>query len=226
MRRLVLAPLLLAMAVLASGARAASAQTPAGPPPPAGGSGHEGSRYHELLPDIGRIGAEVGASGGASSQPYGVDTGWEVAAFIDLPLARQGARRLSYEILMALTGGESSGRRLRVLEVSPFALKYTFTRFDRTRLRPYLTAGVDVTLAVIDTETSRLPVPDPSDAPPSGFGLRVTTNTTQLGLGGHAGAGVEVRLSRGLSLNLDYRYTRAEASQKLHAVTAGAGLHW
>src|SRR5437764_1182361 len=30
----------------------ASAQEPAGPPPPAGGRGHAGPRDHELLPDI------------------------------------------------------------------------------------------------------------------------------------------------------------------------------
>ena len=71
--------------------RTASAQEPSTPPPPAGGRGHEGTRYHELLPDIGRIGAQVGAAIGPSWNPYEVGEGWQVAAFIDLPLARNRA---------------------------------------------------------------------------------------------------------------------------------------
>ena len=198
-------------------ARAASAQTASTPPPPPGGGGEAGSRYHELLPDIGRIGAEVGAAAGLTRNPYGLGTGWEVGAFIDLPLARHRPGRLSYEILMALSGAErdSSRERLRLLEVSPFALRYTLTRFDGVRLRPYLTAGVDVTVAA--AEQSAGPFPS--------FGTEDGRDTT-IGLGAHAGAGVEVRLSRGLSLNLAYRYLRAEESQSLHSATAAVGFHW
>lgn len=85
-----------------------SAQTPEGPPPPATRGGDAGSRYLELLPDIGRIGAQVGAFGGASFNPYGVGRGIHLGGFIDLPLARNRAGRLSYEIHLALSRGESS----------------------------------------------------------------------------------------------------------------------
>jgi len=47
-----------------------------------------------------------------------------------------------------------------------------------------------------------------------------------LALGGHAGAGLEIRISRGLSLNLDYRYTRVDADNALHAASAVVGMHW
>ena len=58
---------------------------------PRGDADTEGTRYHELLPDIGRIGAQVGAAIGPSWNPYEVGEGWQVAAFIDLPLARNRA---------------------------------------------------------------------------------------------------------------------------------------
>jgi hypothetical protein len=193
----------------------ASAQTPSTPPPPAGGGGEAGSRYHELLPDIGRIGAEVGAAAGWTHDPYGLGSGWEVGAFVDLPLARNRPGRLSYEILMALSGADSGGERLRLLEVSPFALRYTITRFDGARLRPYLTAGVDVTVAVAEQSAGAFPDFGPDDG-----------RDTTIGLGAHAGAGLELRVSRGLSLNLAYRYLRAEESQSLHSATAAFGFHW
>jgi len=216
--------------VLASGLAillaVALAQEPATPPPPAGGSGAAGSRYHELLPDIGRIGAEAGAAVGVSRNPHGAGTGWDVGGFIDLPLARHRSGRLSYEILMALSGADGgvTGTRLRFLEVSPFALKYALTRFDSARLRPYVTAGLDVTLAVRDRAQVR--AFGPEDAPPAGFGLAPSPHDSTLALGAHAGGGLQVRLSRGLSLDLEYRYLRAEDSQDLQAATAAVGFHW
>ena len=47
-----------------------------------------------------------------------------------------------------------------------------------------------------------------------------------LSLGGHAGAGLEIRVSRGLSLNLDYRFTRVDGSRSLQAASAVVGMHW
>ena len=38
--------------------------------------------------------------------------------------------------------------RLRVLDVSPFALKYTITALDRARLRPYVAAGADIVVVI------------------------------------------------------------------------------
>jgi hypothetical protein len=193
-------------------ARSAYAQEPSTPPPPAGGGGHAGGRYHELLPDIGRIGAQVGAAAGPSWNPYGAGSGWQVAGFIDLPLARNRAGRLSYEIVLALSAGESARTRLRLLDVSPFALKYTLTGLDHARLRPYVTGGVDVLLAVTDEGGER------EDPVPAG--------EASLALGGHAGAGIELRVSRGLSVNVDYRFTRFEGARSLHAASAALGIHW
>lgn len=196
----------------AGAARTAFGQEPSAPPPPAGGGGHAGPRYHELLPDIGRIGAQVGAAAGPSWNPYGVGSGWQVAGFIDLPLARNRAGRLSYEIVLALSGGERVRTRLRLLDVSPFALKYTLTGLDHARLRPYVTGGVDVLLAVTDERVER---EDP-----------VPTGEAELAIGGHAGAGLEIRVSRGLSINVDYRFTRFEGAQSLHAASSALGIHW
>ena len=254
------------------GGRLAAAQEPAGPPPPPGGRGHAGPRDHELLPDIGRIGAQVGAAVGPSWNPYGVGAGWQVSAFIDLPLARNRAGRLSYEILLGLSGGRSSAfaitdplayvanlargaspadalagpprapytvrrqvrTRLRLLEVAPFALKYTLTGLDHARLRPYVTAGLDVALTATDE------VPEGSAAaatvvvaavgeggrPPELAARGIPGGEGNLDLGGHVGVGLEIRVSRGLSLNLDYRLARVGSSHTLHAASSVVGFHW
>lgn len=228
-------------------ARGAAAQEPSTPPPP-GGGGQAGPRYHELLPDIGRIGAQVGAAAGPSWNPYGVGSGWQLAGFIDLPLARNRAGRLSYEILLSLSGGRSGAftitdplayvanlalgaspadalagpprapyavrrqvrTRLRLLDVSPFALKYTLTGLDHVRLRPYLTAGLDVTLVATDEQPEGGTVAVPSDVAlvtggraPELAARGLPAGEGSLGLGAHAGAGLEFRLSRGVSLNID-----------------------
>ncbi|HUG53188.1 MAG TPA: hypothetical protein VMR21_06285 [Vicinamibacteria bacterium] len=251
----------------------APAQEPATPPPPAGGGGRAGSRQIELLPDIGRIGAQVGAAIGPSWNPYEVGQGWQVAAFIDLPLARNRAGRLSYEILLGLSGGTSGTftvtdplayvanlargaspsdalagpprapyvvrrqvrTRLRLLDVSPFALKYTLTGLDHLRLRPYVTAGLDVTL----TTTDHPPAEEAAGAPaPPDFVVTaggrapeldqrgIPSGEGQLDLGGHAGGGLEIRVTRGLSLNLDYRFVRWGAGRTLHAASSVVGFHW
>jgi opacity protein-like surface antigen len=252
-------------------AAAAAAQEPVTPPPPPGGGGDAGARYLELLPDIGRIGAQVGAALGPSWNPYGVGTGGHVAAFIDLPLARNRAGRLSYEILLGLSGGRSEAftitdplayvanlargaspadalagpprapyvarrqvrTRLRLLDVSPFALKYTLTGLDHARLRPYVTAGLDVVLVGTDQEPEgESPAASTVDAalsagslPPELEARGIRDGKASLFLGGHAGGGIEVRVSGGLSLNLDYRIARFD-DRTLQAASAVVGLHW
>ena len=270
-------PAVLAVAgltALACGAPpAVAAQEPATPPPPAGGSGREGSRLLELLPEIGRIGAQVGAAIGPSWNPYGVGRGWQVAGFIDLPLARNRAGRLSYEILLALSGGEGAAfsitdslayvanlargaspadalagpprapypvrrlvrTRLRLLDVSPFALKNTLTGLDRARLRPYVAAGVDVTL-VATTESPQgdvLASDVPVDAALATGGRApeldergIPAGEGRLALGGHAAIGLEIRVSRGLSLDHDYRFAAVDGSRTQHAASAALGFHW
>ena len=223
----------LAGLMCAAGPASAFAQDPSTAPPPPGGGGRPGTRYLELLPDIGRIGAQVGAALGPSWNPYGAGSGGQVAAFIDLPLARTGGGRLSYEILLglsgatgrpfALTGADGVRRsvrtRLRLLDVSPFALKYTLTGLDRVRLLPYVTSGLDVALAVTEERDEAGPL---SERAARGL----PDGDAALELGGHGGLGVELRVSRGLSLNLDYRYAQWGGGQSLHATSAVVGFHW
>ena len=47
-----------------------------------------------------------------------------------------------------------------------------------------------------------------------------------LELGGHAGAGFELRISRGVSMNVDYRFTQIGKSAHLQGVQGGFGIHW
>jgi opacity protein-like surface antigen len=265
------------LAVLAPAA--ATAQQPTGAPPPAGGEGQRGPEVHELLPDIGRIGAQGGVMAGASWNPYDVGRGIQAAGYIDLPLARAPGGKVSYEIVIGLSHATSDPftitnplaylanlaagatpeaalagppgapfpvrravrTRLRLMEVSPFGLKYTVRRWDHARLRPYAAAGLDFAVVItrqtpLDDEslvfTGKAPFDDPliggvvAQAPeleargtPSGQG--------NIELGWHAGGGLEIRVARGLSLNLDYRFLRVGGeSGRLHAVSSALGFHW
>jgi len=83
-------------------------QEPAGPPPPSSSRTDAGGPVHELLPDLGRMGAEVGVFGGASWNPYETGSGFEVGGFIDLPLVRVPGGKLSYEMLVAMSQARSA----------------------------------------------------------------------------------------------------------------------
>jgi hypothetical protein len=266
--------LLLALAAAAP----ARAQEPAGPPPPAQSGGSAGTHVQELLPEIGRIGAEVGIFAGAGWNPYELGRGLTAGGFINLPLFRKGSGKLSYEILVALGRSVSDPftvtdavayvanlaagaspqaalagpprapfpvlrqvrSRARLLTVSPFGLRYTVTRFDRQRVRPYATAGLDFTVVITREEPLRdeslaFTGTAPFDAPLLGGQVAQAPELTALGrptgqgnieLGGHAGAGFELRLSRGLSLNVDYRFTALGSDHHLHAATSALGVHW
>lgn len=268
--------LVVLVALLAS---SAWAQPPSGPPPPSGAKTDRGSEVHELLPDLGRIGSQVGLRGGLSWNPFEVGRGFELGGYVDLPLARVAGGTLSYEILVSLSKARSepfiitdpiayvanlaSGasraaalagppqapfpvRRLvrtdlRLLDVSPFALRYTIHRLDHVRLRPYLLAGLDLVVVI----TKQEPEQDESlqfmgtspfdDALIGGLVAQapelaargVPTGQGNLDVGGHAGAGVEIRVSRGLSLNLDYRLTAIGGTDHvMHSVSTVLGIHW
>jgi hypothetical protein len=258
----------------------ARAQQPQGPPPPTSGKSDPGPQVHELLPDIGRIGAQVGAIGGVSFNPYGTGTGFELGGFVDLPLARVPGGKLSYEILLVFSEADSSALTitdaaayianlasgasptaalagppqapfpvkrevqlgLRLLQVSPFSLKWTFLGLDHARIRPFFTAGVDVVVVLAQAN----PVQDESleftgTAPfddaliggqiaqaPELQARGLPTGAGNLELGGHAGAGFEVRLSRGVSLNVEYRFTQigSGSNGRLQGVNGGLGVHW
>jgi hypothetical protein len=168
----------------------------------------------ELVPEIGKIGAQVGLLLSGSANPFHLDSGSFVGGFIDLPLVDQPAwlhGKISYEIsvgmsqsktqmqttsnvaqvanLAVLTALNPNGglanvtaavtgtgaapfpvttpvtTKLRLLQVVPFAFKYTTTAFDRWRFRPYALAGFG-TYVTIHTQY-------PSTAPGSSIlGLR------------------------------------------------------
>jgi hypothetical protein len=267
-----------ALLVVFASAGGGFGQEPTGPPPAPGTRSDAGGPVHELLPDLGRIGAQVGLGAGPSWNPYEVGRGLQGAGYVDLPLLRAPGGKLSYQIRIALSGAESAPftltdpvayvanlaagaapadalagpprapfpvrrrvrTRLRLLEVSPFALKYTITRLDVVRMRPYLMAGVDAVVVI----TRQTPERDeslvftgssPFDAPLIGglvaqapeLAARGTpTGQGDIGLGFHGGGGLEIRLSRAVSLNVEYRHTRIEGGGGLHALGTGLGFHW
>ena len=197
---------------------------------------------------------------------------------MDLPLARLGPGKLSYEILVGLSSARSEPfvitdqiafvanlaagasreaalagppdapfpvrrevrTRLRLLQVSPFALKYTLRRLGSERLRPYAAAGLDFAVTI----THQDPVADesleftgtaPFDAPliggavaqaPELAALGYPTGQGNIDLGFHAGGGLEARVARRVSVNFDYRFSSIGSSHRLHTVTAALGMHW
>ena len=82
-------------ALLTALAGPARAQEPSGGPPPAGEETLAGVGVHELLPGIGKLGAQVGLSLGASWNPYDVGQGLVGAAFVDLPILRAPGGKLN-----------------------------------------------------------------------------------------------------------------------------------
>jgi hypothetical protein len=67
----------------------------------------------ELIPEIGKIGAEVGIQLNGASNPYQLNAGTDVAGFIDLPLFDKPAwlhGKISYEISIGLSQSKTSFR--------------------------------------------------------------------------------------------------------------------
>lgn len=256
----------------------ASAQDPSGPPPPPGDRGTAGPNYHELLPDIGLIGSQVGLAFGPSWNPFEVGRGTQASGFIDIPLSRAPGGKLSYQLVVGLSAARSdpflvtdsvayianlaSGAspsaalqgppgapfpvrrevrtRLRLLQVSPFGLKYTLRRLEHRRIRPYAAAGIDFIVVI----TRQDPVADesldfrgsaPFDAPliggligqaPELAARNYPTGAGNIDLGVHASSGIELRLFRRASANLDYRYSAVGAGERLHNLALAVGFHW
>jgi len=168
MRRMARAGLRIAMlgaAVLA--ARPLAAQEPAGPPPPSSRVEEHGSGV-ELLPGLGRIGAQAGMMAGVSRNPYGTGTGVHAAGYLDVPLARLPGGKLSYEILVAFSHARSdpftitdavayvanlaSGASPAAALAGPPAAPFPVRRQVRTRLRLLEIApfGLKYTLTALD----------------------------------------------------------------------------
>ncbi len=268
------------LAMLCVAGRAVAQEPPQGPPPPTSNKVDLGPGVHELLPDVGKIGAQVGIAGGAARSPFKSGTGYVGGGFIDLPLMRAPGGKLSYEILLSLSSAKSDPffatsavavvanlaagasleaalagppaapfpvrrevtSRVRVLEVSPFALKWTFTKFDEARLRPYVAAGFDFVVVItredpLRDESLLFPGSAPFDESLIGGLIGQAPELTARGyptgqgnmeFGYHANAGIELRLSKTLSLNADYRYAviGSTANNKLQTATAALGFHW
>lgn len=174
--------ILMVLGPLAPGARA---QETAVPPPAPGKPGS--SDPLELLPAIGRIGAEVAAHFGWSQNPYSLGSGAQGAGFINLPLKKLGSGVLSYEISirfarstsdpvtitnpiafvanLAATGRGDTGpfpyRRV-VRSVGSLLLVepvgFKYAIHSFGRFRPYLVAGVGAAVVI----TKEVPESDQS----------------------------------------------------------------
>jgi opacity protein-like surface antigen len=169
-------PPALALAVaLGSLPLCAWSQETATPPPAPGKPG--ASDPLELLPAIGRIGAEVGAHFGWSQNPYSLGSGAQGAGFINLPLKKLGSGVLSYEISirfarstsdpititnpiafvanLATTGRGETGpfpyRRVVRSVGSIFLVEpvgFKYAIHSLGRFRPYLVAGVGAAVVI------------------------------------------------------------------------------
>jgi opacity protein-like surface antigen len=171
----------------------------------------------ELLPEVGKIGAEVGVILAGSTSPFRLGSGGFAGGYIDLPLfdrPRWLHGKVSYEIAVGLTqskttfsttsnvaqvanltllntlnpsGGltnvqqavsgtgsapfpvtASTETKLRLLQVIPFALKYTPTFLDRYRLRPYAVVGFGTYVTIH--------VQNPARGNPPNYGVRPNAN--------------------------------------------------
>src|SRR2546428_2482767 len=93
---------LLAVAFLA-GARGGAAQEPAGPPPPSSRVEDRGTAVLELLPGIGRIGAQAGLIAGLFRNPYGGCRGVHADRYLDVPPGRRAGGKTSVELPIGVT---------------------------------------------------------------------------------------------------------------------------
>src|SRR5712692_2571447 len=171
----------------------------------------------ELIPEVGKIGAEVGLLVGSSGNPFQLNRGSFAGGFIDLPLFDRPQwlhGKISYEISVGISqsrttfdttsnvaqvanlavlnalnpnGGlanvtaavtgtgpapfpvtTSNLTRLRLLQVTPFAIKYTSTALDRWRLRPYGVLGFGTYVTIHNQ--------NPALGDPPSYGVRPDAN--------------------------------------------------
>jgi hypothetical protein len=131
--------------------------------------------------------------------------------------------------------------KLRLLQVSPFGLRYALGGATVPRLRPYVSAGVDVVVVLTQQEPVRRDITDPLgaaafDVPlvagivgqaPELEALGLPSGQGNLRLGGYGAVGVEWRATGRVSLNAEYRLAGIEgAGTPQQAWQAGVGLHW
>jgi hypothetical protein len=130
---------------------------------------------------------------------------------------------------------------LRLLQIAPFGLRYTFSGTRVPTVRPYLLLGADIVVVLSSQEPVRRETEDPLAAAvfegallgglvaeaPELAGLGLPSGQGNVRAGAHGGLGAEVRMSARLSLNAEYRVTVIEgADRPRHAVQAALGFHW
>ncbi|MDQ6676362.1 MAG: hypothetical protein M3Z09_03600 [Acidobacteriota bacterium] len=257
----------------------------------------------ELIPEIGKIGAEVGLVLSGSANPFHLNQGQDAAGYIDLPLFEPKALhgKLGYEIRVGLsqaktrfqttsnvaqvanlaalnalrpnTGAQNiidsvqgtgaapfpvtalTETRSKLLQVIPFALRYTATALDRYRLRPYAVLGFGTFVTIHNQQPIGTGVRPDAGLTPAELALinqvfggkapfggpLVAGQISQspelearglpgghgnIDFGIHTGGGVEVRLSRGFSLGFDARYNRISGGQRLATYGTKLGFHF
>ncbi len=91
--------------------RAATTPPAPAPPPPIVTSVKQEAMPPELIPEIGKIGAEVGIQLNGSSNPYRLNAGTDAAGFIDLPMFDKPDwlhGKISYEISIGLSQSKTT----------------------------------------------------------------------------------------------------------------------
>jgi hypothetical protein len=145
--------------------------------------------------------------------------------------------------------------RAQILQLTPFALKYDFTRLDRIRIRPYALAGLGtyVTVSSQNVAGSGLRADSTLSAGDLSLLNSLLGNSSAFGgaliggqiapagqlaarklpagqggvdLGVHYGAGVEWRISGLTSLSFDARFNRVPDGLSYHTLAARWGLHF
>ena len=198
----------------------------------------------ELLPELGKIGAEVGLVLSGASNPFHLNNGQDAAGFIDLPLFEPRALhgKVGYEILIGLSqsktnfattslvtqASQPTETNLKLLQIVPLSFKYTSTALDRFRLRPYALLGFGMFITIHKEVT-----PDgvtlvagqvPQSPELAARGLPLGAGNIDFGI--HSGAGFEFRLNRSFSLGFDGSFNRISGGQTLGTYGTRLGFHF
>jgi opacity protein-like surface antigen len=143
---------------------------------------------------------------------------------------------------------------LQMLEIDPFSLKYTFTKLDRYRIRPYALGGLGLFVTITNQAAPIGVRPDanlspelrqqlealfggqgPFGSPLIGGQIGAARELQQAGIpagqggvtfGFQGAVGTEVRVSPTLSFGVEYRYNRLNGGARYGAIALRTGLHF
>ena len=198
----------------------------------------------ELIPEIGKIGGELGFVLSGSSNPFHLNSGQDAAGYLDLPLFNPKALhgKLGYEIRIGLSQSKTkfpttsvvtqstlvTDTKVKLLEIVPFSLKYTATSLDRFRLRPYAVLGFGMFVTIhnqLAPDGSTLVAGQISQSPElTARGLPIGAGNIDFGI--HTGGGIEFRISPNFSLGFDGRVNRISGGQTLGTYGTRLGFHF